>query len=415
MKVLLVNTTDATGGADRAVLRLHRSLKSIDIDSRVRVLRKSSNLHDVYGPITQAGQFIALFSHTLDQLRLLTYKKKRNKQIFSSAWLPSKSISVPDYHPEIVHLHWISSGYLSVTGLSQIGKPLVWTMHDMWPFTGGCHYSGGCLKFQTYCHSCPVLGSNRKSDLSNSIWRRKMKAWRNLDLHIVSPSKWLADLAGSSTVFKDKPIHVIPNSIDTNVFRRLDKTAARQLLGIDQDKKIILFGAASATSDSRKGFHLLRDALNDLKQKQKAGNLLLVVFGASEPKDAPPFDIPTKYLGNLVDDISLITIYSAADLFLLPSLEDNLPNTIMESMACGLPSVAHAVGGVAEMVDHMETGYLSKLNSSEDLSFGISWVLEDQQRWDMLSNNAAQKARKFYTSQVIAEKHLSLYESILRQ
>jgi glycosyltransferase involved in cell wall biosynthesis len=285
----------------------------------------------------------------------------------------------------------------------------------MWPFTGGCHYSGECDKYTQSCGHCPQLNSQQDGDISGWVWWRKAKAWKNLNLTIVTPSQWLADCARNSSLFQDLRIEVIANGLDIQRYKPIEKKIARHLLGLPQDKQLILFGAMTATSDNRKGFHLLLPAIKKLSQGEIWQHKLeLVVFGASEPVNPPDFGLKTHYLGRLNDDISLALVYAAADIFVAPSLEDNLPNTVMEALACGTPSVAFKIGGMPDMIEHQENGYLAHPYDIEDLAQGIHWVLEDSERYQKLCDCAREKVVREFTLEIQASKYLKLYNEVLQ-
>ena len=236
-------------------------------------------------------------------------------------------------------------------------QTLVWTAHDMWPFTGGCHYSGECIKYTQSCGQCPQLKSLQNGDISRWVWWRKTKAWKNLNLTIVTPSQWLANCARNSSLFQDLRIEVIPNDLEIQRFKPIEKNTARHLLGLPQDKQLILFGAMSSTSDYRKGFHLLKPALQKLSQSPMLQERLeLVIFGASEPKEPIDVGFKIRYLGRLNDDISLALTYSAADVMIVQSIQEAFGQTASESLSCGTPVMAFNANRLKDIVDHQQNG-----------------------------------------------------------
>lgn len=414
MKILLINNSDQEGGAARATFRLQEGLYSQGINSSMLVQVKSGSHPFVIGPSSSSGTSNILNGSrlVLDKLPL-TLSRVKIKSNFSLQWLPDDINSqIRNISPDIINLHWINNGFVQIESLAKLKKPIVWTMHDMWAFTGGCHYSQECDLYQTRCGSCPQLVSQKDRDLSRWVWRRKAKAWRNLNLTLVSPSSWLADCAKTSSLFASYRTEVIPNGIDTTVYKPLDKLFAREVLGLPKDKLLILFGALSATSDKRKGFHLLQPALKILKGSDQADNMELVIFGASEPQE--PIDLAFKahYMGTLKDDVSLALVYSAADVFVLPSIQDNLPNTILEALACGLPCVAFNIGGVPDMVRHQWNGVLAEPYSYDQLAEGISWIIEDEERQRSISENARTLVASKFTIQHQAKAYLSLFQEL---
>jgi glycosyltransferase involved in cell wall biosynthesis len=412
MKILIVNTFDILGGAARAAYRLHRSLLSAGIDSKMLVQTKKSDDYTVipvYGS-SKIGKVFSLIRPTLDQIPLNFYKN-RIKTPFSPAWLPFSKVieKINEINPDVVHLHWIAGSMIKIEDLAKINKPIIWTLHDNWAFTGGCHIKWSCERYTNSCGACPVLGSNKEYDLSKKGWIRKNKVFKKINMVIVSPSKWLYDCSKKSSLLKDKMHKVIPNPIDVDLFKPVDKSISRKIWNLSQDKKLIAFGAVSATSDINKGFKELSEALYKIADKK---NIELVVFGSSEPKNPPDFGFKTHYLGHLHDDISLTILYNAVDVVVVPSLQENLSNTIMESLACGTPVVAFNVGGNSDMIEHLKNGYLAKPFDIDDLRNGIEWVLNTP-NYNELCKNAREKVLREFDSMIIAKKYIELYEEVL--
>lgn len=415
MKIVSLSTFDTQGGAARAAYRLHQGLNQIFVESWILSKLKYSQDPKVIGAKTTSGieQVKTGLRLTLDQLPLKRYSK-RGKQLFSPNWLPYKIIpQVNQLNPDIINLHWIGSGYIQIETLAKFNQPLVWTLHDMWSFTGGCHYNQECPKFTNSCGACPHLGSSQEKDLSHQIWRRKHKAWQDLNLTIVTPSQWLADSARSSELFGHRRIEVIPYGLDTDIYRPIDPTTARKLLKLPTDKQLVLFLSLSATSDRRKGFHLLQPALQQLSQTDWQSELELMVVGASEPENPPELGFKSHYLGILNDDLTLALAYSAADVFVAPSIQDNLPNTVLEAIACGTPCVAFDIGGMPDMIEHQQNGYLAQPYEVDDLAQGIRWTLEDRARTQKLSVRAREKAEQEFALLIQARRYQELYQSIL--
>ncbi|MGD1871909.1 MAG: glycosyltransferase family 4 protein [Mastigocoleus sp.] len=419
MKVLIVSNSDIKGGAARSSYRLHQGLQSIGFDSQMLVQEKHSDNKAVIGKGSGSGigKVSSGLRLTLDKLPLKFYPHHQNG--FSTHWLPSKvGSSVNKINPDIINLHWVSAGYLQIEEVAKFKKPIVWTLHDMWAFTGGCHYNQDCFNYKASCGSCPQLhsrknNSTKNSDLSRWIWKRKAKAWKNLELTIVTPSQWLAKCAKESSLFKDKQVEIIPYGLDLSKYTKFDKQIARRLLNLPQDKKIILFGALKATSDGRKGLHHLQPALKKLSDSGSIENLELAIFGASKPENPVDFGFKSHYLGTLNDDLTLALAYSAADVFVAPSVQDNLPNTVMEAIACGTPCVAFDIGGMPDMIEHQQNGYLAQAFKEEDLAQGIAWILESKDRYLKLSYRAREKAEQEFPLEKQATRYLSLFQSIL--
>lgn len=412
MNVLLVSTYDIEGGAARSAYRLHQGLRGKGICSQMLVQDKSSNDVTVFAPKTRLDQGIARARLTLDALPL-KFSRKRDSSTFSLQWLPDGIVpKITQFEPDVINLHWMGEAFLQAETIAKFNKPLVWTLHDMWAFTGGCHYNQECDRYTASCGACPQLGSTKDWDLSRWVWQRKAKAWKDLNLTIVSPSSWLAECARTSSLFKDVRVEVIPYGLDTDKYKPLNREVARELLHLPQDKQLVLFGALKATSDKRKGFHLLQPALQDLSKSGWQEGLDLVIFGSSVPEKPPDLGFKTHYLGTLSDDLSLALAYSAADVFVLPSTQDNLPNTVLEAIACGTPCVAFNIGGMPDMIEHQKNGYLAQPYKIEDLAQGIAWVLENKDRYRKLGDRAREKAEQEFTLKIQARRYLSLFTEI---
>jgi glycosyltransferase involved in cell wall biosynthesis len=367
----------------------------------------------VIAPRIKIYQGIATAKETFDAIPFKLHNQKP-KNTFSLQFMPDRIYhNVSKINPDIVNIHWANSAFMQIETPNKLNKPIVWTLHDMWAFTGGCHYSENCNRYTTNCGACPQLDSKTSNDLSYWVWKRKAKAWKNLNLTIISPSHWLAKCALSSSLFQNLRVETIPNGIDTEIYHPIDKSVARSLLNLPKDKKLVLFGALQSTSDKRKGFHLLQSALQYLSLSGWQEKFELVIFGDSQPKNQHEFGFKTYYLGTLSDDLSLALVYSAADVFVLPSIEDNLPNTILEAMACGTTCVAFNIGGMPDMIEHQKNGYLAQPFKIEDLAQGITWVLEGKERNQKLSNLAREKIEREFTLELQSHRYLSLFQSIL--
>ena len=410
MKILIVNTSDMNGGAARAAYRLHRGLFSQGVDSQMLVQSKSSDDYTIIAETDKVKKTLNKLRPFLDSIPVRFYKN-RTKTLFSPSWLPFSNIvdKINEINPDIVHLHWITGGMMQIEDIALIKAPIVWSLHDMWAFTGGCHYDEECNGYEKECGNCKILGSIKEKDLSRKIWHRKEKTFtKKPNMTIVGLSKWLTQCAKNSRLFKNMKVVNLPNPIDTNIFKPFSKDSARELLCLPKNKKLVLFGAMSATTDSRKGFKELSESLCKLDDK----NIELVVFGSSEPKNPPNFGFKTHYLGHLHDDASLVTLYSAVDVMVVPSLQENLSNAIMESLACGTPVVAFNVGGNSDMVEHLHNGYLAKPFDTDDLRRGIDWVLNTP-NYDELCKNAREKVLREFDSKIVAKKYIELYKKVL--
>jgi glycosyltransferase involved in cell wall biosynthesis len=308
---------------------------------------------------------------------------------------------------DIINLHWVNEEMLSIADIGQLQQPVVWTLHDMWAFCGAEHYTDDHRWREGYWrHNRPVYEGG--FDLNRWTWHRKRKHWRK-PIQIVTPSQWLADCVRKSALMGDWPVTVIPYPIDANLWQPVDKGLARQLLHLPQHAPLLLFGASGGTADPRKGFDLLRAALDRLRGENPG--LELVVFGQGEPKQAPDLGFPVHYMGRLQDPLSLRVLYSAADAMVVPSRQDNLPNTGLEAHACGTPVIAFKVGGLQDIVDHLKTGYLAAPFDIEDLARGVQWVLAEGDRSTALAEAARQRALNLWAPEVVSDLYCQLYSS----
>jgi glycosyltransferase involved in cell wall biosynthesis len=419
LKVVIINKSYNVGGAAVASQRLFHALKANGCD--VNML--------VQDPVPTSSIATALSNSNFDkrkafrrfiQERLCFLPYEKNKTIRFSFSPANAGIDISK-HPlvqeaDIIHLHWINQGFLSLSSLDKLfklKKPVVWTMHDMWPFTGGCHYAGTCFQFIESCGYCPFLRRPHKEDLSADIHKQKRTIWKQAKIHAVSCSKWLKSLAMESSLLRQKEISSIPNPINTDLFSPNPQNVCRERFGLPLEKKLLLFGAANIT-DPRKGGKYLVDALNKLhlQYPDLKSQLELVVFGKYKKKDMSNIPFKTHNLNFITKGEDLVSLYNAADVFVLPSLQDNLPNTVMESLACGTPVVSFRVGGVPEMVNHKKNGYLAKAKNSDSLAKGIYKILFKVNIEDY-KNNARQFALDNYAEKVVAEKYMQLYKGML--
>ncbi|MBI3582500.1 MAG: glycosyltransferase family 4 protein [Nitrospinae bacterium] len=413
MKVLLLNTYDMVGGgAARAVFRFHQGLRRLGVDSQMLVQEKTSNEISIIGPESRLRKGVNKRRRFLDSLPLKLYPL-RKEIIFSSAYLPEDiNRQVRNINPDILHLNWIADGFVRIETLGKFKKPIVWTLHDSWAFTGGCHIPFECNRYVDNCGACPTLGSNFKKDLSYQILKRKKNSWKDLKLTLVTPSHWLRTCVQKSSLFRDMSVKTIPNGLDLNCYKPIEKKLARELLLLPQNKKLILFGANNP-SDKNKGFHLLLEALKSLEEKGRGEDYELLIFGGEDPDGRRDLKMKSQYLGILHDDNSLKLLYSAADVFVSTSIQENLSNMIMEALACGTPCVAYNIGGMPDMIEHQLNGYLVKPYEIDQFAEGIDWVISEPDRMKMLSRRAREKAVEEFEIEHIVNQYLELYEEIL--
>lgn len=320
---------------------------------------------------------------------------------------------------DVIHLSWVNQGMLSLTGIRKIlesGKPVVWTMHDLWPASSICHYARGCTLFQTGCHHCPLLprGGGRR-DLSYKVWQRKAQMLGGKSIHFVACSKWLAGEARKSGLLHDQYITDIPNPIDSRLYRAGEKAQARKAVGLPEDKRVVLFVSQRVT-DERKGMPYFVEALQKMVEQHPAmkENTVVAVLGGHAEEVTAQLPVQAIPLGYVSDVNRIVQVYQAADVYVLPSLEDNLPNTLMEAMACGVPCVGFSVGGIPEMIDHERNGYVARPRDVADLAEGMYYVLCGP-NYEELSREALKKVALNYSQPHVAMKYIDVYEHALAQ
>ena len=418
MKVVLVNKYISFGGAAIACKRLSKALKLSKIDVSLLVQVNPKNEIDVYSTTNSIFKnYIDLFRFAYE--RLIFSFKEKSKEVRFAFTIGNTGERIDNLDivksADIIHLHWINHGFLSNSSLKKLidlNKPIVWTMHDMWNFTGGCHYSGECERYKNECGNCIFLKSPKANDLSSKGWEIKREIYKNANITFVACSQWLAGVARTSNLLNGFRVESIPNPIDTNVYAPISKAEAKKELNIDITKKQILFGAMNI-ADKRKGFEYLKSALEllSINNREIFNEVELMVFGKSTPELLAQFPFKVNNLGMLNSTEKIVLAYNAADIFVTPSLEDNLPNTIMEALSCGTPVAAFNTGGIPEMVDHKITGYLSEYKSAVDLAEGIKWILFES-NYEALTKNARKKVEENYNEKVVAEKYIKLYNEV---
>lgn len=406
--VLYLSTYAHNGGMSIAANRIHRGLRSIGINSKMLSMRvncaeynKSDNIFLVRSPRGHKwNPHYNMFS--------------ANNMKFDSA---ISGIDIRQYidmfDPQIVQIHWVSDNFVSVEDIGKItDRPVIWRLAECLAVTGGCYFVGKCERYKDGCGKCPRLHSSLENDLSRTNWLRKQAAYNNIDLTIVVPTKAMERLVKASPLTKERRIVVIPNGLELQLFYPEDKTAAREALGIPKDKKVILFGSCDVR-DRRKGLHLLKKAMAKLAENHR-NEYHMVLFGGGS--SSTKFDdIPTTGLGYINDKHKQRTAYSAADVMIVPSLEEPFGQTVTEAMACGTPVVTFRNIGPEDMVDHKINGYIANYADSYDLAAGIEWVLADDKRLQFLSANARKKVETTYDIKIIANQYKKLYEELLNR
>lgn len=413
VKILFLSTFEHSGGAARSAHRLYQQLNQLGVECRMLVQYKQSDDPKIFAPEGWLEKKFAALRPYLDGLPLLSYRTRLSPP-WSLAWLPKNiDAEVAAYSPDVIHLHGTGHGFLPISTIRRLSRPLVWTLHDSWAFTGGCHLPGDCIRYLRDCGRCPQLNMRHENDLSRWVWRRKSHCWPQLNVSFVAPSRWIADCAYASSLLASLPIEVIPNGIDTSRFTLGNRACARAALGLPHKGMIMLYGASSFTRDKNKGFVHLQSALSSIGASLTKKNLTLVLFGDHHYRDAELAGIPVRSFGSVLSDDLIITLYRAADLFVLPSLQENLPNTVMEAMACGTPCVAFDIGGVGDLITHGENGYLVDAADVRALTEGVMWTLADDGRRVMLGHQARKTIEAGFSLTEVADRHLALYDHVL--
>lgn len=415
LRVHVYSYYESYGGAARATHRLHRALLCAGVRSEMVVGVKESDDVTVHGPRSKIGKGLALARPSLGDLILALYRE-RNTSAFSIGVFPGRRhLGSPRSVPDLVHLHWIASDFLPFWRLPRFATPLVWTLHDMWAFTGGCHYPGNCFAYRDGCGSCPELGSRRSNDISRLLARAKRYAFSSLPLIVVCPTAWLADRVRESFIFKDVDVRVIPNGIDIEVFRPLDQALARDLLRLPQTPKYVLMAAMKGLDDPRKGGPYLLEAMRRLQQNYPAQDIRLLVLGSKSSRHARVTGVNVHFAGHLHDDQTIALYYSAADVIAIPSMNEVLPNVAVEGMACGRPCVTFAIGGMSEVVTSGETGVVAQAFSIDALASGLIDCIMTRSIWLEMGKNARAKALRDYDIRQATRQYLKVYEFAMRK
>lgn len=412
MKVLVVNTSELTGGAAIAAGRLCVALRREGAD--VTMLVRDSSPAPADGVVTVAPSWRHKARFVGERGLIFAANGLRRKGIFAVdiAAFGTDITRLPEFREaDIIHLHWVNQGFMSMGDITRVlrsGKPVVWTLHDQWPFTGICHYSDGCRNFTTECRRCPQLRGLQVPDPALMLFRAKKRAYAGAPLAFVGCSRWIAGLARASALAEGHYVEAIPNPFPVEQFSPVDRVEARRRLGLPADRRLVMFASAKVT-DPRKGLSYLVDACRRLAVDGKAG-FEVVVMGGHADELAAMLPVKVHSLGYVSGSDDLRAAYSSADIFVTPSLQDNLPNTIVEAMACGTPCVAFATGGIPEMISHRYDGYLASACRSSELAAGISFILGHEAP-ESFRMAARAKAVELYGT--TAARYMELYRRMI--
>ena len=417
MRVLIVNTSEKTGGAAVAANRLMEALKNNGVKAKMLVGEK---LTDQITVVPLRHRWLQRWRFMWERWCIFLRLHFSRLHLFEidTASAGADITRLPEFkEADVIHLNWINQGMLSLRSIRKIlrsGKPVVWTMHDLWPATGICHYARTCPSFRTACHNCPLLpGGGGKDDLSRRVWTRKKRLYHASNIHFVTCSRWLEEQAKQSSLMVGQRITAIPNTIDTRIFCPTDRREARLAAQLPAEGKVILFVSQKVT-DERKGVAYFVEAVNRLaaEHPELAADTSVAVLGGNAEEVCGKLKLPSYPLGYVADEHTIVSIYNSADVYVLPSLEDNLPNTIMEAMACGVPCVGFRVGGIPEMIEHRRTGYIANFKDSNDLATGMAWTLLEADR-DELRANCLRKVAHDYSQQSVAMRYIEVYNETI--
>ena len=412
MRVLIINTSDRAGGAAVAANRLMMALINNGVKAKMLVRDKDTDSLTVVSlPKSPMNRWRFLWERLVIFCRLRFQRRHLFEVDIANTGADITRLR-EFQEADIIHLHWINQGMLSLSGIRQIlrsGKPVVWTMHDIWPATAICHVTLGCRHFTSQCHHCRLLpGGGSRNDLSTTIWQKKRRMIENESIYFVACSHWLESEAKKSALLDGQKVTSVPNPIDTHIYKRGNKQEARQRLGLPLDKKLILFASQRVTNEN-KGMGYLVEACRQLADMPQLG---VVILGGHAEEVVDQLPLEAYPLGYVNDEQRIVDVYRAADVFVLPSLSENLPNTIMEAMACGVPCVGFKVGGIPEEIDHLKNGYVAAYRDADDLAKGIQWVLQEAD-YESLSQQAVHKVAQCYSQQSVAVKYIEVYQQAM--
>jgi glycosyltransferase involved in cell wall biosynthesis len=426
MKITILGTYDRLWGASIATMRTAEALLSVGANVKFLVLQAVTP--KPYMDIVEQNAF----DHRYSQWLLLREKAylyfhdnpatRNDKKYFNFSFslantgrsiVKRKSIREAD----IIHLNWINNAFLSlrsVEELLRLNKPLVWTLHDQWAFTGGCHIGGypttmNCDHYVRQCGNCPYLRKKHADDLSHRQWLTKKALYDSGKFHFTAPSTWMQQSARSAGLLQNHTVSHVPHPIDTRLFKPQDQAQARQALALPPDKKLILFGSASLTNQN-KGFPHLYKALQILRQERQ--DIEVVIYGFAHTKPTLP-DMPLHYLGMIKSDAELARCYAACDLLVIPSSVESFSLVTQEAHSCGRPVVAFGVGGLTDLVEDGFNGYLVPYGDVAGLADGIRKVFSAPDHYQRLCENARNRSVERFDYEVIGKRYLAFYESLL--
>ncbi len=409
IRVLHISSSNDSGGAARAAHRIHMSQQNVGMDSRFLVDRTSSGGTGVFTPAQTMSRALRSFISPLITALVASLQRPINPVLHSAAVCSSVSTKEINSQPaDVVNLHWINGGMLSILAISRIKKPVIWTLHDTWAFSGAEHYDGGIERWRDRYSKKSRPREDRGLDVNRLSWVLKLFLWRR-GFGIVAPSEWMRDCVRSSSLMENWPVRVIPTPIDSKVWRPVPRDMAREVLGLKIENPIVLFGAIGGTKDPRKGFDLFQSSIPAILERIPDAHFL--VFGEKPARDDIA-NLPLTFMGALQDELTLRLAYSAADVFVITSRQDNLPNTGIEAQACGTPVVAFDVGGLPNVVEHLSTGYLAAPFNLDDLANGVDWAFRQVQA-GQIGERCRRRAETVFSEERISAMYSEFYRETI--
>lgn len=403
MRVAVITAADGPGGAGLSARQLHEGFRAFGMDSRLFV-----------SDATKKGEYVHAFPRRIARLRAkiefgtAELLAPDRSSWFSPSLLPDlKWPRVRAFKPDVVSLHWINAGHIGIESLPMLPRPLVWTLHDMWPFTGGCHYDGGCGRYRQACGECPVLGSTVQRDLSRFVHKRKEHAWKELDPVLVVPSDWMARAAQTSRLMANAPVFVVPRPIDTSLFAPVGRALARSSLALPQDAIVLACGAHGLDRDRNKGWENLRSSLEKLDCSHLDATLML--FGCKGAMPDRIGSVKVRAVGFIDDPHDLVRIYNAADLLIMPSKQEAFGRIGAEALSCGTPVVAFRSPGAGELIEDLETGFIVPKSDDVSLRYTLQTALSQASALAAMRPRARAKALEEYDTSVVASQYRNIF------
>ncbi|MFS4461099.1 glycosyltransferase [Bdellovibrio sp. HCB2-146] len=413
MKILLINAYLNQGGASKSTYRLFGKLKERP-DTTVKLFVTKSNIVE-RNIVAPSGKFASLLGNIRSAVSSLVYRLLyKPTGMFSVPWMANRDLKnvLTEFAPDVIHVNWLDSATLSLNDLEKSKIPVIWTMHDSWLMTGGCHVPDKCDRHAFQCGQCPTLKSKNNFDLSRLFWKQKASFFKRMQsvTTITAPSKWLYQQAKQSPLLPNQAIYHVPNGIDHTIFKPFETHIARRLLNIPENKSVITIAGVSMSSDKNKGLDLIEESLKILTPESRK-NILILIIGSDQKERTSTFcGFSAMHIGMLHDDVSIALYLSASDVFCIPSRSENFPNALLEALSCGIPSVGFSVGGIPDIIQHKQNGYLAKPYSPGEFAAGIEYCLGLNKSKDDIAQTVSQ-----FSIEAAVTKYQDLYLDLINR